>query len=89
MKPVEVNPPDSVPGRAVVLGREQPEYQALAAWRLDDELGTIVTRWQLTPEDRAAIAAGADVYITLLTFDQPLQPIAVALDPKEILERWG
>ena len=37
------------------------------------------TRWQLTDEERAAIAAGADLMLSVLTFRQPLQPVIMGV----------
>lgn len=34
----------------------------------------VLSRWRLTEEERMAIAAGADVVLTLLTFNAPLAP---------------
>ncbi len=65
--------PDS---QEVVFAKDQPEYNPLpAALVLRDEGLTVVTRWQLTDDERAAIAGGADLYLELLTNGNPLQPI--------------
>ncbi len=50
--------------RQVVYAEDQPEY-------------LVLSRWPLTSEQRAAIAAGADIYLELLTFNRPLQPIVM------------
>lgn len=34
----------------------------------------VLSRWRLTDEERAAIANGADLVLTLLSFGQPLTP---------------
>lgn len=35
----------------------------------------VVSRWQLSEEERRLLVGGADVYLTLWTFWKPLQPI--------------
>ncbi len=35
----------------------------------------VVSRWQLSEEERGKLLAGEDVYLTLWTFGRPLQPI--------------
>ena len=50
---------------------KQPEYDALPALRSPE--GLTVTRWSPTDDERAAIANGADIYVSVLTFNQPFQ----------------
>lgn len=65
--------PDS---REVVIAKDQPEYLPLPAAIVEREEGvSVVTRWRFTEDERSAIAAGADLYLELLTFGQPLQPL--------------
>jgi hypothetical protein len=35
----------------------------------------MISRWQLTDNDRIAIAAGADIFIEQLTYGKPFQAI--------------
>jgi hypothetical protein len=62
-----------------VYAKDQPEYIPLRALRSRTEDGRVMSRWTLTPEQRKAIADGADVYLTLMTFNGPLQPITIAV----------
>lgn len=59
----------------IVLGKNQPEYNPLPAMWLNAPSVPMLTRWRFTDEERAAIAAGADVVMTQLTFGQPFQPV--------------
>lgn len=63
----------------VVYGEEQSEYEPLPALRTRD---TVFTTWELSDEERAAIAAGADVHLTILVFGGPLQPVLLEVGPK-------
>ncbi len=73
-------------GRELIYGANQPEYRPLPVRVSEDSLREITTRWQLTPDERAAIAQGADVFYRQITFGSPLQPISpwiAGLDSEE------
>jgi hypothetical protein len=46
----------------------------------------VTSRWTFTSEERAAIAAGRDIWITLLTFGGLLQPILVRAEEPTLEE---
>lgn len=73
MKPIDVAPSKPVDGGRVVYAADQPEYQPLPVWRR--ESGSVVTRWQLTWRERLALLIGRSLYLEVLTFGQPLQPL--------------
>jgi hypothetical protein len=56
-----------------VYAKHQPEYIPLPAWREPD--GTVVTRWRATLAERLRILFTGDLWLTMLTFNQPLQPV--------------
>lgn len=74
-----MNPVSPVmPGSAsieIVLGENQPEYIPLPAVYLDTPSRPMITRWQLTEEERQLIAMGADIVLQQLTFAQRFQPV--------------
>jgi hypothetical protein len=79
-------------GHEVVYAKDQPEYLPLPALRSED--GRVMSRWELSDEEREMIAGGADVFVTVLTFNQALQPIVVeilnkASDPRMIAAILG
>ncbi|MDI7267494.1 MAG: hypothetical protein QME96_05825 [Myxococcota bacterium] len=61
----------------IMLAENQPEYLTTCAAVItyDDGSVGVMTRWRLTDEERQRIAAGEDLYLTLLTFGRPMQPI--------------
>jgi hypothetical protein len=68
----------------VTYAKDQPEYAPLRVLRTDKAL---LSRWTLTDEERTHIANGGDLFIAVLHFGQPLQPILpVAAGPTEALE---
>ena len=72
----------------VVFAKDQPEYNPLRALCSNDKQRKVMSRWTLTPEQRKAVAEGADIFLMLLTFGERLQPIQMAvsdgLDAEEI-----
>jgi hypothetical protein len=79
-----LNPADApvVPGleaHELVFAKDQPEYIPLRALRARTNDGRVMSRWSLTAEQRKAVADGADIFLTLMTFGNPLQPISMAV----------
>jgi len=58
-----------------VYAKDQPEYIPLRTLASHDAVRRVVSRWSPTLEQRQEIADGKDVFLTLLTFSGPLQPI--------------
>ena len=67
----------------ITIAEDQPEYLPLtvAVYGDNKDMGprTLLSRWRPTDEERQAIAAGEDVYVGLVTFGQPMQPIIVQI----------
>jgi hypothetical protein len=76
MIPASIAPEDRFflpPHDAVVLAKDQPQYQPLPIVQLHGPEGRVISRWVLTPDERTAIAAGADIYLEQLTFNPGFQ----------------
>ena len=58
-------PPEYLPegSRARVIAEHQDEYLDLPA--IITPRGVVISRWSFTPDERARIAAGEDVFVTL------------------------
>jgi hypothetical protein len=65
----------------VVYAKDQPEYQPLPSIRAPD--GTILTRWSLDEDERRQVAEQGYVYLMVMTFNQPLQPLLMTVDPPD------
>src|SRR5689334_6353919 len=70
---------DAFEAHEVVYAKEQPEYIPLRTLRGNTREVPVLSRWTLTPEQRKAVADGADIFLQLLTFGNPLQPIVMAV----------
>lgn len=75
MKPIEFE------GCNVVYAKDQPEYQPLPAMKTKE--GEVLTCWELTPEERLQVFNEGKIYINMLTFNQPLQPILPFVKPTD------
>ena len=66
----------------IVYAKNQPEYIPLPT--LAGGHGqSAVSRWTFTDDQRQAIADGADVYLEVFHFHQPLAPVRVAIGKPE------
>ena len=61
----------------VGYGKGQPEYTTLPAIR--NSTGVVLSRWKLSDEERKAVSEGADMFLSVWTFGQPLQPLRVEI----------
>src|ERR1700689_1963791 len=78
--------------REIIHAKDQPQYRPLPSIRSSG--GVVLTRWELTEDERDAIAAGADLYLSCWTFNQPLQPVKLEIvscdkDLLDLTERMG
>jgi len=59
----------------VTYAENQEEYQDLPAHHAGDIQGTVTSCWELTPEEIDQVKESGKIYLQLLTFNSPLQPI--------------
>ena len=77
MRPVEF------PGANAVYGKDQPEYNPLPSMRSSDG-SQVCSCWGLNLRERLRVLFTGRVYLTLLTFGQPLQPQLMTVEPPEL-----
>lgn len=65
-------------GANVIYGANQPECIPLPAFRKEN--GEIWTCWKLSPEDLKQIQETGVIWLSMLTFNQPLQPVLLSPD---------
>jgi hypothetical protein len=93
MKPIDprINPALVPPGsRAVVIAEKQDEYLDLPSVRtpaiMEDGVRKVppyvITRWEPTDEERAALIRGEDVYVTLISSGS-INPLFVTVGPTD------
>jgi len=81
MKPVS----PIIPGvslKETVYAANQPEYNPLPVFK--DCEGTVLSRWHLSLRERLRVLFKGDVYLWVSTFNQPLQPLLMQVEPPEV-----
>jgi hypothetical protein len=80
----------TVPGlnlEQITIAEHQPEYLPLPAIIVGDR---VVTRWKLSWAERFRILFSGNLWLILLTFGQPVQPIMLyAESPKQYIQNTG
>jgi hypothetical protein len=68
----------------VTIAENQLEYKPLVAavYQTPEGVQTLLTRWRLDDAERARVAAGEDVYLGVMTFGNPLQPLIMQVGPE-------
>lgn len=61
-------------GSNTVFGADQPQYLPLPAFRSMDDEGAVISCWKPTIKERFKILFGANLWLTLLTFGNSIQP---------------
>lgn len=72
--------------------KNQPEYRPLRVLQSMKDAGQIMTRWTLTSEQRLAVFFGADIYLEVMTFHRPLQPLLITVgapDVDAVIDAYG
>lgn len=84
-----MNPtPPELDARKVKMAEGQEEYETIEAAVVDHPdfpVGgnTRVMAFRPTDEERRKISEGADIYVSLLTFGQPMNPLLVLVGKEE------
>jgi hypothetical protein len=71
-----------VPGMnlpVTIYAKDQPQYLQLPVFKQDD--GIVLSRWKLSFLERIKILFIGNIYVVNLTFNDPLQPIKMTVDP--------
>lgn len=58
----------------VIMGKGQEQYNPLPAIR-SNTTGMVTTRWKASLKERLMILLTGNVYLQVLTFKKPLQPV--------------
>jgi hypothetical protein len=80
VKPISPVLPSHPDIREVVFAKDQPEYLPLPAVRIPGPDGTVITRWRLSWRERLTVLFRGNLFLSLLTFNKPLQPVMIEVD---------
>lgn len=79
--------PKTFEGANAVYGADQPEYVPLPAeQRGKKRTGEVLTCWKLTDEEKALVQMTGEIWLSTLTFGQPLQPVLLSAMRPEIYD---
>ncbi len=76
MKPIDF------PEVNVIYAKDQPEYNPLPVFK--DNKGTVVSCWEFTDEEIEQIKMNKCLWLSVMTFNQPLQPLFMTADKSEL-----
>ena len=68
----------------VVFAENQDEYLNLPAHRSGDATGGVISCWTLSFRERLRVFFFGEVWLRLLTFNGPLQPVFLTVDKKDL-----
>jgi hypothetical protein len=69
----------------VTFAKDQPEYQPLPAFRNESPQGEVITCWNLTFRERFRILFKGEIWLSLLTFNNPLTPSFITTKKSDVL----
>jgi hypothetical protein len=80
MKPIKFK------GQTCTFAEHQPEYIPLPAYRVkDDPKGEVVSCWHLSFRERLRLLFTGRLWVSLLTFNQPLTPSYFTTKKEELI----
>ncbi|MBU2685696.1 MAG: hypothetical protein KKF27_20835 [Gammaproteobacteria bacterium] len=71
----------------VTFAEDQPEYLPLPALKMPD--GQVISCWNLTIIERLKVLLTGKIWLSVLTFNKPLQPLLMATDKPFKIEKGG
>jgi len=77
--------PVNFPEANVIIAKDQPPYKPLPALYCGDDMGTMVTCWQLGEDEIEELKRTRLLWVTILTFKQLIQPLCLSPE-KPILD---
>lgn len=77
MKPIEFKEQN------VVYAKDQKEYMPLPALKFED--GAVITCWKLSWKEILKLLFTRKVWVTMLTFNKPLQPLLVTINKSDLI----
>ena len=77
MRPVlPIIPGEKLP--TTVYAENQPEYKPLPVFKDSD--GAVLSRWKLSWRERLRVLFSGNIYLWVLTFNCPLQPVMLQIE---------
>lgn len=77
--------PITFPEKNFVFAEDQPEYIPLPVYKDPGPEGHVISCWSFSWRERLRILFGGCVWLGLLTFHKPLQPILMTTEKSDLL----
>ena len=72
-------------GCNTVYAKDQPQYYPLPCMKLGGPEGQIITCWKITLRERIRVLFTGEVWLSVLTYGKPLQPLHMQVGlPEEV-----
>lgn len=68
----------------IEIAKDQPEYNPLPVIAVQDEAATIISRWELSDEEVAEVVKTKSIYVFMMTFGHPIQPLLLQTEKPTI-----
>ena len=78
--------PKKFPESKVTFAKDQPEYLPLPAFKNDSPKGEVITCWNLTFKERLRVLFKGEIWLNLMSFNQPLTPSFLTTDKYDLFE---
>lgn len=67
-----------------VFAKDKSEYQPLPALKIDSPEGEVISCWKLSLKERIKIVFTGRVWLSIMSFNEPLSPSFMAVNRKEV-----
>lgn len=71
--------PITFPEANIIVAEDQEEYLPLPAFRTMNDMGMIISCWQLSPEEIEIVKQTGHIWLTNCTFNEDLQPVMMSV----------
>ena len=79
--------PCNFEGANVIFGANQPEYTPLPAEvREKARTREVLTCWHLSDEEIERVRMTGEIWLSMLTFGQPLQPVLLSVEKPKVYD---
>lgn len=68
----------------VVFAENQPEYTALPALKIDSPTGEVISCWKLSFKERIKVLLFGNVWLSLMSFNNPLTPSFMSVNKDDV-----
>lgn len=79
--------PKEFKGQNVVFAKDQKEYLPLPAFKSKE--GLVISCWGLSWKERLKVVFTGRIWVCLMTFNQPLQPLFLTAKKKQLSLFYG